>query len=153
MRLACIVILMKFITLPMIAGVCAVVISACAPSSPAGRIDRNREAFDALTAKHREEVRDGRISRGMPYEAVLLAWGRPSRQVEMVRPNGPVVRWDYSGTRPIYNSHFYGGYGRSRYGRYGGAAFGFGPEVVYVPTHRASVWFVNGKVDAWESVR
>lgn len=71
-------------------------------------------------------------------------------------PDGPVIRWDYSETRAVHHTSIYGGYGWGGYGRrgrYGGLGLGFGPEFVYVPTHRASVWFINGKVDAWESVR
>lgn len=111
--------------------------------------------FDALPAKHREKVRDGEISRGMSYDAVYLAWGRPARRVEMMRPEGPSTRWDYAGTRPVYTTNVYGGYGRGRYGPYRSswAGVGAGPEVVYVPYHRASVWFVDGRVDSWESVR
>jgi len=138
------------------AGAVALVFASCAPSSPAGRIDRNPQIFDALPAKQQEEARAGRIARGMSHDAVFIAWGRPSRRVEMMRPDGPVVRWDYMGTQPVYHAHFYGGYGRGRYGPYGPysrSAFAMGPEFVYVPYHRASVWFINGKVDSWESVR
>jgi len=147
---------MRMFALSTIAGVVVITLASCAPSSPAGRIDRNPEIYDSLSAKHRDEVRDGRISRGMTYEAVLLAWGRPSQRVEVVGEKGPLVRWDYAGTRPVYNTHFYGSYGRGRYGpygRYSRSAFALGPEVTYVPYHRASVWFINGKVDGWESVR
>lgn len=112
--------------------------------------------YESLSSKHREEVRDGRISRGMTHEAVLLAWGRPSRRADIVSEKGPVERWDYSGTQPVFNTSFHGSYGSGRYGpygRYSRSAFAMGPEVIYVPYHKASVWFINGKVDGWESVR
>ncbi len=92
----------------------------------------------------------------MSKGAVMIAWGRPAREVEIMRPDGAVVRWDYVTSQAVSATNFYGGYGHGRFGRYGsyrGAAVGFGPEFVFVPSHRASVWFVDGKVDAWESVR
>ena len=147
---------MKTFILKGLAGAGLLALASCAPTSPAGRIDRNPEIYDSLPAKQQQEVRDGRISRGMSYEAVLLAWGRPARRIEQMRAEGPVVRWDYTGTQPVYTNHFYGGYGRGyhgRYGRYSRTAIGFGPQIDYVPYHRASVWFVDGRVDAWESVR
>lgn len=147
---------MRTFVLSACAGAVVLAFASCAPSSPAGRIDRNREIFDALPAKQAAEAREGRITRGMSYDAVFIAWGRPARRVEMMRPDGPVVRWDYTGTQPVYNTHFYGSYGRGRYGpygRYSRSAFALGPEIEYVPYHRASVWFINGKVDAWENVR
>ncbi len=131
-------------------------LAACAPTTPATRIDRNPGIYESLPVAHQEAVREGRIVRGMSYDGVKLAWGAPSRRVEQVREEGPRVRWDYTGTQPVYSTRFYGGYGRGYYGPYGPyshGAFGYGPEVVYVPYRRASVWFVNGKVDEWESVR
>lgn len=140
----------------LIAGMAVFAVSSCAPSTPAARIDRNPDVFHSLPAKQQQEVREGRLARGMSRDAVLLAWGRPSRQIEMVRPEGPVERWEYTGSRPVFINHFYGGYGWGRYGRHGrysGIGIGVGPEVAYVPYNRASVWFKNGMVDGWESVR
>jgi len=147
---------MKLMPMPIIAGAIAMLAASCAPNTPAARIDRNPGLYEALPAEHRKQVREGRIDRGMSEDAVLLAWGRPSRQLEMVRPEGPAVRWDYTGSRPVYASNFHGGYRRGRLGaccHYSAVGFGFGPEIIHVPTHRASVWFVDGKVEAWESVR
>ena len=138
------------------AGALLLVLASCAPMSPTARIDRYPEIYDALPAKHQEAVRDGQIVRGMSYDAVLLAWGRPAQRFEQMRAEGPVMRWDYMGTRPVYTNHFYGSYGRGYYGRYGPysrSAFGYGPQVDYVPYRRASVWFVDGLVDEWESMR
>lgn len=138
------------------AGVFALVLASCASSSPAGRIERNPAIYESLSPAHQAEVRDGRISRGMNYDAVLLAWGRPSRRVDLMRPDGAAVRWDYTGTQPVYITRLYGdhGFGRcGRYGRHSRSAFAFGPEIDFVPYHRASVWFIKGEVDGWESVQ
>ena len=143
-------------TFLLLAGLAVFAISSCAPSTPAARIAANPAAYDALPAKQQQQVSEGQIARGMSPEAVLLAWGRPSRQIEQMRAEGPVERWDYTGSRPVYVNNFYGGFGYGRYGRcgrYSGIGMGWGPEVAYVPYLRASVWFKNGKVDEWENVR
>ena len=132
------------------------VIGACAPATPATRIERNPEIFRGLTGDQQDAVRDGRILRGMSKEAVLLAWGRPAQQFEQVRAEGPVVRWDYTGTRAVHTQGFHGQFGRGFYGPHGPYwrnSFYYGPDIAYIPYRRASVWFVNGRVDEWESMR
>lgn len=91
----------------------------------------------------------------MSPEAVLLAWGSPANKSEGFRNGRDTERWEYAGTRPVYTTHFGGGYGRGFYGpyRYSGVGMGLGPDVTYVPYRRASVWFVNGRVDEWERLR
>ena len=116
--------------------------------------------YAALSAKERDLVQRGEISKGMSQTAVLLAWGPPSMRYEGYNQGHASMRWDYSGASPVYSTQFYGGYGfggygyRGRYGYpYAGYGFGFAPEVAYVPYHRSSIWFVNNRVDAWESLR
>jgi hypothetical protein len=131
----------------------AIMAVSCAPVTPEQRILHNQEAFNALPPRQQEDVRAGRLSRGMDEQAVLLAWGRPSRRVEIVGEQGATERWDYAASRPVHVSTAHVGYGWDRYGRHPGSGFGYGPDVVYLPYRRAAVWFVDGRVDAWESLR
>ena len=115
--------------------------------------------FAALNAKEREMVQRGVIAKGMSQDAVMLSWGYPSMRYEGFHNGHDSMRWDYTGARPVYSTQFYGGYGYGYgygyHGRYGYPYYGagFAPEVAFVPYHRASVWFVNRRVDSWESLR
>jgi hypothetical protein len=130
--------------------------ASCVPSTPQTRIQREPGKFEALSGKQRSLVEQGQISNGMPPDAVYLAWGRPSRVFQGSKEGKSSERWDYAGSRPVYYSNFYGSYG-GYYGPYRGrgyyGGYGFGPEVAYIPYRMASVWFVNGRVDAWERAR
>lgn len=133
------------------------VFCSCAPNTPETRIGREPEKFAALGLKDQELVRQGKIRRGMPPEAVELAWGAPARRFQGSKNAKPTERWDYAGSQPVYFNNFYGGYGYAYggYGPYGagfypGAGFGLAPEVVYVPYLKASVWFTDSRVDSWE---
>jgi hypothetical protein len=135
---------------------------SCVPSTPQTRIERNPAAFAALSAKDQELVRQGSIAKGMRAAAVLLAWGEPSARLEGFRDGKTSERWEYTGSEPVYTNSVYGGFGyyggyRGRYGRYHGPyvpyGYGFGPTVTYVPYCRSRVWFVNGRVDAWERLQ
>lgn len=128
---------------------------SCAPSTPQTRIQREPGKFEALNPKQRSLVEQGQISRGMSQDAVYLAWGRPSRILQGSKNGRQTERWDYAGSRPVYYPSFYGSYGRyyGPYHRHGYYGFGMGPEVAYVPYRIASVWFIDGRVDAWERAR
>lgn len=142
----------------MLAAIAAGLLAAsCAPSTPQARIDRHPEKFASLKAGQRSLVQQGRIERGMPPDAVYLAWGSPSRSFQGSKAGKNTERWDYVGSRAVYSPGFYGAYGYSPYGHHGphgyGYGFGISPEIAYVPYRAASVWFVNDRVDAWERIR
>ncbi len=88
----------------------------------------------------------------MSPDAVVLAWGAPDNRYEGFRNSMPTQRWDYLADRAIYTQSSFGyyGYGRRSYSHLG---FGLEPDVIFVPYQYASVWFVNGRVDAWERGR
>jgi hypothetical protein len=130
--------------------------ASCTPGTPAARIAANPDQFAGLTAREQEIVRQGGIAKGMARDAVLLSWGAPARRFEGSQGGKSTERWDYTGSRPVYTSNFYGGYGYGRYGgygRYSGMGLGFGPEIAYIPYRSATVWFISGKVDSWERIR
>lgn len=112
-------------------------------------------AYERLSDREKELVRNGEIAKGMDKEAVALAWGSPSGRVDGLRNGKPMELWDYQGTKPVVTHNFYGGYGRGGYGhyRYSGFGAGFGPDISYLPYRKASVWFLHGRVDEWERVR
>ncbi len=147
---------MKLLLLP--TALLAVLVASCAPSTPETRIAAQPALFEGLPAKHQELVRQGRIDKGMSTDAVLIAWGRASREYEGSEDGAATLRWDYDGARPIYSTNFYSGYGYGygRYGRYGvypGYGYGVGPEITYVPYRRATVLFKSGRVSSWERTR
>lgn len=137
--------------------VAGLVFPACAPSTPQSRIERNPELFAALSKKEQSLVQQGQISRGMPPDAVVLAWGPPDQRFEGSRDSKPTERWDFLGSRPVQSPNHFGAFrsgfgGSGRFG-YPGAGFGVGPDIVFIPYRRASVWFVNQRVDSWERIR
>lgn len=129
--------------------------ASCVPATPQARIARNPALFEAQPAKPRPLIERGEIDRGMSMDAVFLAWGNPSGRFEGSRNAKPSERWDYTGSRPVYTTNFHSGYRYGRYSRYSHPYddYGLGPEIVYIPYHSASVWFVSGRVDAWERLR
>ncbi len=131
------------------------IVVSCAPSTPDARIAKNPEQFDKLTNREQEIVRQGGIAKGISKDAVLLSWGAPAKRFEGSQGGKFTERWDYAGSRPVYSTNFYGGYGYGRYGRgrYSGVGLGLGPEVTYIPYRTASVWFVGHKVESWERIR
>jgi hypothetical protein len=130
--------------------------TSCVPSTPQARIQQNPEMFAALSPKEQSLVQRGEIAKGMPPDAVVLAWGAPAMSYEGNKKGQASLRWDYTSAYPVYTAAYYGGYGYGGYGhhgRYGYYGYGFGPELTYVPYRSSSVWFVNNRVESWERLR
>ncbi len=126
--------------------------AACVPSTPEARIAAAPAAFESLSSQHQALVRQGRIETGMRPEAVRLAWGNPSREYEGSDGDRATRVWEYDRSKPVYTTNYYGAYGIGRYG-YRSYAFDIGPEITYVPTRAATVWFRGDRVSKWERVR
>jgi hypothetical protein len=147
--------------IPLIAGFCGLFLVSCVPATPAARIQREPGKFAELSHKNQDLVRKGLIARGMTPTAVELAWGRPNQVLEGSKSGKATMRWDYEGSRPVYEPQFFGSYGYGYgygYGRCGPRRFttleyGYGPEVTYVPYRLATVQFVNSRVESWERAR
>ena len=145
-----------------------VLVSSCANSTPKGRIERNPQLFNALSAKDRELVYSGRIREGMTRDGVFLAWGAPD-ETSIGRQGGRnVEQWGYLGQRAVRTNSFnmgwgggFGPYGQFGYGGCGpwgygyGPGFGWGPGfssgVMYVPYTAGTVSFRNGRVTEWKA--
>jgi len=128
---------------------------SCAPSTPESRIYARPAVFEALSEKDQALVRRGELGKGMSTDAVALAWGSPSRRIDGLRNGRNMERWEYEGREAVVTHNVFGGYRSGYYGgyRYSGVGGGFGPQVSYVPYTKSVVWFVNGRVNEWESVR
>lgn len=140
---------MKFLLLLIAPLVLAV---SCAPSTPKSRIADHPGRFSRLSDREKDLVEQGRIDRGMSMEGVWLAWGEPSSRYDGSRAGKATERWVYSSAEPVYTSTFVTGFGwggSSRYG-YRGYDVGIAPRIDYVPEDRASVLFVNHRVESWE---
>jgi hypothetical protein len=133
----------------------ACLLGACAPVTPEERIAKNPTLFQSLPAKHQSLVQQGEIARGMSHDAVILAWGKPSRRYSGMHSGGTTDRWDYFGSQPVYNNHFgiAHGYGYGHRGRGSYNALAYSPEITYVPYRRATVLFKNQKVDSWDRMQ
>ena len=128
---------------------------SCAPSGPQSRIARHPEVYARLGEREKQLVERGELARGMAPEAVLLAWGEPTRRYEGEQDSKASERWDYIRDEPLawdgaYAGPGYGEFGPYRYRSYG---FGLGTGVAYAPVLRARVMFLNGRVDSWERGR
>ena len=128
---------------------------SCVPSTPESRIYDNQAVFESLSQKDRDLVKRGELGIGMNADAVALAWGSPTRRIEGQRKGENIERWDYEGREAVVTNNVFGGYRSGYYNGYNYSGFGagFGPQITYVPYTKSAVWFVNGRVSEWESVR
>lgn len=141
----------KFLTFALL-GMC---LFSCAPSTPLARIQKSPEKFEALSPQQKRLVEAGQVERGMPPDAVYLAWGPPSHVFQGSSGRQVTERWDYSSSRPVFTNTFHGSYGRfcGPSSRFGCSGAGWGPDVVYIPYRVGSVWFIDNQVDSWERAR
>jgi hypothetical protein len=138
----------------LVAVMTVVVAASCVPMTPQARIAKDPARFAALRESEKPLVQQGRIDRGFSRDAVLLAWGSPGEVYSGFKDGKQLERWDYIGTRPVHMTHFGGGWHHG-WGPYGCPhdAFDFGPDIAYLPYRYATVWFADGRVDAWERAR
>lgn len=141
--------------------------SGCAVSSTVqSRITQYPDYFEKLPTKHKDLVRQHRVTEGMGKEAVYLAWGTADEVKSSSRNGRSTETWIYLRYEPIYNRsmNVNYGYGSSRYyggrrrncgygGGYGGSGIGYGTDVTYQSYVGAKVEFEKGRVTFWETVQ
>lgn len=162
---------MKFPGIFLIPSISLVLLqSACTVTSTVqSRIAQYPDYFEKLSTKHKDLVRQHRVTEGMGKEAVYLAWGTADEVKSSSRNGRSTEIWVYLRYEPIYTrsinvgygyggSRYYGGrrrncgYGRG-YGGYYGSGIGYDTDVTYQPYVGAKVEFSKGRVVFWETVR
>lgn len=71
----------------------ALLLAGCA--TPASRIKKYPEKFDALAPEVQVLVRKGEVAVGFPEDAVFLALGKPDRKYTRVTESGTTEIWSY----------------------------------------------------------
>ncbi|MGJ8676447.1 MAG: hypothetical protein ACSHX0_02910 [Akkermansiaceae bacterium] len=124
-------------------------------STPLKRIDKNPIIYKQLSEEHQSLVRAGQITEGMTKPAVFLAKGPADKEIVRVKNNKRIEQWDYTVLSPVYHSgfssYFGSGWGRRYRNDYWG--LGYSPSVHYVARLGNSVYFENGKVSGYKTVR
>ena len=130
-------------------------------STVQSRIAQYPDYFDKLPTKHKDLVRQHRVTEGMGKEAVYLAWGTADEIKSSSRNGRAIETWIYIGYEPIYTRSVNVGYGGGYYGNracgyrggYYGSGIGYGTDVTYQPYAGAKVEFEKERVVFWETVR
>lgn len=129
---------MKFVVpLILVAGL---LLTGCATNTIASRQRERAAGFAALTPEFKTLVSDGQIRRGMNEDAVYIAWGKPAQVLQQEDQNGLATIWVYLGGWMQETRYWYS------YRRL--------PETDYQPRTyvRAEITFVNGVVQAWQTL-
>ncbi len=114
--------------------------AGCATSSIESRRRERSSAYSALSPEMKALVDDGQIRRGMPQDAVYIAWGKPSQVLHQEDDRGLVTFWLYHG----------GWLEETRYWPYPSRV----PITDYQPRTyvSAEITFVNGIVESWRTL-
>jgi len=167
----------KKIIIPATAALFALVFSSCATNNtPTTRISKSPEIFQQLSPSDQELAKQGKVKEGMTKNAVLIAWGEPSKINKGSKDGASFEKWYYATSTPVYNSSVsvgigHGGFGRRGFGRryrrhgsfgyggygarggfgYGGyRSFGLGTSATYVRSVSSVVEFdAADKVTNW----
>ncbi len=142
------------------AGGAALLLAACAASTPSRRVAQAPQLYQALPEAHQQAVHQGRVVEGMTPDAVYLALGRPDRVLRGSENGKPYERWRYTELRPVYRTGLAISYGYP-FGYGGGPSGGFWdswwpgmdlpPDYASVTT--LEVRFSRNRVTGWEQLR
>lgn len=144
---------MKTTTTLALLGLLLPLLTGCATARLEHRKRERYDAYTALTAEQRATVDAGRITIGMPMDAVYIAWGKPTQVLESETPSGSQILWLYCDT--YLQGVTYWGYRHSS-GYYGYGYPYYGPNLMldYIPVGyvRSEVIFEKGVVKQWRSL-
>lgn len=116
-------------------------------ATPASRIRKNQNAFDAYPPETQAKIREGKVAVGFTREQVLMALGRPDRAYRREAAGGAEEVWVYregGGGVGVGAGSLFGG-GGALYG--GGISLGGRAPI----EERARVIFKEGAVTAVET--
>ena len=117
----------KKIIIPATAALFALVFSSCATNNtPTTRISKSPEIFQQLSPSDQELAKQGKVKEGMTKNAVLIAWGEPSKINKGSKDGAGFEKWYYATSTPVYNSSVSVGIGHGGFGRRGFGKRGFG---------------------------
>jgi hypothetical protein len=142
----------------LLAAAAAVVLSACAASTPVTRVAQAPQLYEPLSSAQKQAVMEGRVVEGMSPDAVYLALGRPDRVIRGSDNGRPFEQWRYTELQPVYRTGISMGYGYG-YPRHHGRGYydpgwvswDTGPE--YIPVTSVVVRFSRNRVTGWERLR
>lgn len=115
-------------------------LTGCATSSIESRRRERAAGFAALSPEYQTLVNDGQIRRGMPQDAVYIAWGKPAQILQREDQQGVVTIWLYHGGW-MEETRYWPHYSRVPLNDY--------QPRTYVS---AEITFVNGVVQAWRTL-
>jgi hypothetical protein len=149
---------MKIATLLVILFAYPFLLSGCATSSIESRRSERMSAYTAMKPEFQRLAEHGRISVGMPADAVYIAWGKPSEVVQSA--SASTETWRYYGTRARsyqywdYGPHYPPGNGFLRHSESDFLNYNYALPYLerdYYPERylRAEVTFQNGIVEGW----
>lgn len=92
---------------PLLAALPLVLLAACGPGIQQAGMTRRQAAVEAhpeWPAEVKADVLASRVGPGMPAEAVLAAWGPPSRVFRTTTADGVREQWAYGWPPPVLAS-------------------------------------------------
>ena len=83
----------RIASLAVLVSVCAALLTGC--STPASRIEQNKDLFATFPADIQANLRQGKIGIGYTKDMVFIALGKPDRQYSRTTEAGQSEVWSY----------------------------------------------------------
>lgn len=127
----------------------AVLATGCATNKLESRKKQRASAYASFSPEIKQAVDQGRITVGMPEQAVYIAWGKPAQVLQHANEQGAYTVWLYEGAfleQTPYWAHRWAGGRHNDIEPYA--------TMTYMPHAypSAEVIFVNGVVKQWRTL-